>query len=1010
MPHTREQDRIGRTRGKDRGRTGLRLCKACSLLLAIAIISSAPSQAALLFVETKELRLVYYDPGEAHLVQHATQSFLSGLAAHQKMFGYVPDGGVSVLMQDFSDRANASANATPRNRIFLDIAPWNEPYETVSPGDWFSWTALHELTHLALNDRASPIDMRYRHWFHGKVDIDSAHPESLWYNYLTVPRDTAPRWYQEGGAVFMETWLGGGVGRAQGGYDEMSFRAMVQDQAKFYDPLGLVSTGTEVDFKTGANAYLYGTRFMDYLAYTYGPQRLLAWLRRDADSQRYYADDFQRVFGLPLDTSWQQWIAWDKQFQQHNLKTVGEHPLTPYKDLTREGLGAVSRVYQSRDGSRLYAAVKYPGQLAHLVAIDRQSGAVSALNEVKGASGYTVTSLAYDPDNETLFYTSKSNTHRNLESLDLKTGISRTLLPEARIGDLVFNRADRSLWGLRLNNGFVMLVRIPYPYEEWKTLYVFPSRETAFDLDLSADGSLVSMSVSGPGAKANSPQVTQVRIYQTATLMGDSKPTPWRTFKLGSAVPEGFAFSKDGRYLYGSSYFTGVSNIFRYEIATEKVEAVSNAAVGFFRPTPLEDSQLIVLRFTARGFMPTLIEAKPTDDLSAITFLGTEVVAKYPEMRDWVAATPSTMPYESQVLRRGEYKPLRQLSLESVFPMIQGYKNTVALGASARFSDPLGFDNAAFDASYSPGGSIPSKERLHLAAGLHHGRWSTGAAYNGADFYDLFGPTKRSRAGYNGYVGYDLPLTFDPPTTIDYTANVAYYGDLDALPGAQNVASPSSHLFTADTGLVGSDTRASPGAVDEEAGHNWSISAHINRGDGNYIPSVTGTFDLGFPLPLNHSSIWLRTGASVSAGDRDDPLANFYLGGFGNNYVDSGDNGEAQRYRDVLSMPGFDLDALSGQSFAKVMLEWCLPPRRFEALGSPGMYVSWARPELFASVVETELGNSTYRETAGDIGAQLDFQLHVMHRLPMMLSVGIAQGFGGGGLGRTEFMLSFQVL
>jgi hypothetical protein len=259
-------------------------------------------------------------------------------------------------------------------------------------------------------------------------------------------------------------------------------------------------------------------------------------------------------------------------------------------------------------------------------------------------------------------------------------------------------------------------------------------------------------------------------------------------------------------------------------------------------------------------------------------------------------------------------------------------------------------------------------------------------------------------------VGYDLPLTFDPPTTIDYTANVAYYGDLDALPGAQNVASPSSHLFTADTGLVGSDTRASPGAVDEEAGHNWSISAHINRGDGNYIPSVTGTFDLGFPLPLNHSSIWLRTGASVSAGDRADPLANFYLGGFGNNYVDSGDNGEAQRYRDVLSMPGFDLDALSGQSFAKVMLEWCLPPRRFEALGSPGMYVSWARPELFASVLETELGNSTYRETAGDIGAQLDFQLHVMHRLPMMLSVGIAQGFGGGGLGRTEFMLSFQVL
>jgi hypothetical protein len=975
----------------------------------IAVLICLPARAGLLFVETQDLRLIYYDPGEAHLVQHATQSFLSGLAAHKRMFGYVPDGGVSVLMQDFADRANASANATPRNRIFLDIAPWNEPYETVSPGDWFGWTAVHELTHLVMNDRASPVDMHYRRLFHGKVDIDSSHPETLLYNYLTVPRDTAPRWYQEGGAVFMETWLSGGVGRAQGGYDEMAFRAMVHDHATFYDPLGLVSKGTEVDFKTGANAYLYGTRFMDYLALKYGPERLLDWLRRDTDSRRYYADDFQRVYGLSLDTSWQQWIAWDQGFQQQNLQAVREHPLTEYHDLTHQDLGAVSRIYLSKDGARLYTAVKYPGQLAHLVAIDRRAGTVTSLKEVQGASGYTVTSLAYDPDSDTLFYTTKSNTHRNLEALDLRSGKSRKLLPGARIGDLVFNHTDRSLWGLRLNNGFVMLVRIPYPYEQWKALYVFPSRETAFDLDLSPDGSLVSVSVSGPGAKPSSPQVTQVRIYRTESISAGN-PAPWHSFKMGAAVPEGFVFSKDGRYLYGSSYFTGVSNIFRYELATEKLEAVTNAEVGFFRPLPLEGTQLIVQRYTAKGFMPTLIDAQPTEDLSAITFLGSQVVAKYPEIRDWVAATPSTMPYESQILRRGAYKPLDQLSLESLIPIVQGFKNSVALGASARFSDPMGFDSAAIEASYGPDDSLPSKERTHIAAGLHHGRWSTGAAWNGADFYDLFGPTKRSRAGYNGFVGYDLPLAFDPPKTVDYTANVAYYGDLDALPGAQNIASPSSHLFTADTGFVGSNTRSSPGAVDDEAGQSWSISAHGNRGTGNLIPSVSATFDVGLPLPIDHSSVWLRSGASVSAGKRTDPLANFYLGGFGNNYVDSGDNGGAQRYRELLSMPGFDLDALSGQSLLKATLEWCLPPLRYAALGSPGLYVSWARPELFASVLETDPGGHTYGRDSSDVGAQLDFQLHVMHRLPMMLSVGVAQGYGGGGLGKTEFMLSFQVL
>src|SRR5207247_8331726 len=115
-------------------------------------------------------------------------------------------------------------------------------------------------------------------------------PESLLYSYLTVPRFTAPRWYAEGTAVFIETWMDGGLGRAQGGYDEMVFRAMVRDDAHFYDPLGLVSRGVQVDFQVVSNAYLYGTRFVTYLAYTYSPAQLVASLRRDNESARYSSD------------------------------------------------------------------------------------------------------------------------------------------------------------------------------------------------------------------------------------------------------------------------------------------------------------------------------------------------------------------------------------------------------------------------------------------------------------------------------------------------------------------------------------------------------------------------------------------------------------------------------------------------------------------------------------------------------------------------------------------------
>ena len=143
------------------------------------------------------------------------------------------------------------------------------------------------------------------------------------------------------------------------------------------------------------------------------------------------------------------------------------------------------------------------------------------------------------------------------------------------------------------------------------------------------------------------------------------------------------------------------------------------------------------------------------------------------------------------------------------------------------------------------------------------------------------------------------------------------------------------------------------------------------------MPGLVGQFDVGFALPLGHTSIWLRNAAGGSTGDRDDPLANFFFGGFGNNYVD---NGEAKRYREVLSMPGFEIDAIGGRTFAKSMLELNLPPLRFEALGTPGFYVPWARSALFATALSTNFEDGDVRETVYNVGVQIDFQMHVMHR------------------------------
>jgi hypothetical protein len=109
-------------------------------------------------------------------------------------------------------------------------------------------------------------------------------------------------------------------------------------------------------------------------------------------------------------------------------------------------------------------------------------------------------------------------------------------------------------------------------------------------------------------------------------------------------------------------------------------------------------------------------------------------------------------------------------------------------------------------------------------------------------------------------------------------------------------------------------------------------------------------------------------------------------------------------------MPGFGIDALNGRSFVKSMLEWNLPPIRFEALGTPGFYGSWIRPAIFSTALVTNPDSGEVRQDAYNVGLQLDLQLQVMHRLPMMLSFGYAKGFGGDGQGEDEFMVSLKVL
>ena len=950
--------------------------------------------------ETDDLRLLYFGSRTSYLVPHVIRSFENSMEFQRYIFDWTPYEKVTLMLLDNKDYGNGAAMASPRNGLFLYIAPLRHTFETFPAVERVYQLMNHELVHIATADVATTADRKWRRFLGGKPVVTGEHPESLFYHFMATPRDVAPGWYFEGSAVFLETWMSGGLGRAQGAYDEMKFRAMVRDGQPFYSNLGLVAEGTAVDFQTESNAYFYGTRFFSYLAYTYSPAKVVDWLRRGEGSRRYYSDQFEAVFGASLEDIWDDWIAFEHEFQQANLESLRTVPFTPKQPLVPHALGSVSRSFVDRDTNSLIGAFFYPGVVAHIGVLSLQDGSIDHLVDIKGPMKYKVSSIAYDPYNKVVFYTEDNLQRRDLLAVEVNTGKSRMLLHNARVGDLAFNLADRSLWGMRNEDGYVVLVRIPPPYDHWEDIHTWPYGQVLTDLDISPDGSMLSATME----EVNGDQF--LRLFRIDDLLGGNFQ-PFGQFDFGRAVPEGFVFSPDGRYLFGTSYYTGVSNVFRYEIATGEIEAVSNVETGFFLPLPMEDGSLIVYEYTGQGLLPTRIEPVPLEDLSATRFLGNEIATKYPVVTEWGVGSPAEIDLDALNPQQGEYHPRRELEYAAGYPVVEGYKNTFALGWSANWEDPIGLNTLKADLSYSINGTLPGSERLHANIEYETLNWRFQYWHNYADFYDLFGPTERARKGDALIAGYRDSLIYDGPRLLDVDVGLAYYTGLDTLPGNQNVETQFEELLSAHAELIYTHTEKSLGAVDHEKGVRWNLSAFGDHANGEVVGKFRAGLDFGFALPLKHSSIWLYNSAGIAGGDRENPLGNWYFGAFGNNYVD---DKEVKRYREYFSFPGFEIDQLAAQDFAKTMLEWNLPPVRFDNIGIPSAFLSSARTALFAGALFTDVGDSEYRENHFSLGFQVDFKFTVAHRYAMTLSLGFAQGYLGSNRADNEVMASLKIL
>ena len=976
-----------------------------SALIAAAVscfmIVPSPSGSQVFVRETANLRLITLDRAHAYLVPHAAASFENSLRFHRALFDYTPSEKVTVLLHDFNDYGTGGTNTIPWNYLSIGIEPYDYVYETAPTNERINWVMNHELVHVLATDKAAGVDNAFRGIFFGKVAPVADNPLTMAYSALTSPRWYSPRWYHEGIAVFLETWMSGGIGRALGAYDEMVFRTMVADSSYFYDYVGLESEGTTIDFQIGANAYLYGTRFVSYLALEEGPEKLLAWFNRSPESRRTYSAQFEDVYGRSLRESWGRWIAWERTWQRANLDSVHRFAVTPMRPLVRAPLGSVSRAFVDHGRGACYAALNRPGQLAAIAAVSLADGTVRTLCDVLSPALYYVCSMAFDSASGTLFYTThNSGSWRDLRKVDVLTGESTELIADGRIGDIAFNRADRSLWGVQHHNGYSTLVRIPPPYTHWVEILPLKYGRDLYDLDISPDGSLLSASMAEISGRQR-----LIVMHTDSVRAGSMDYDVVHEFK--DNAPMNFVFSPDGRYLFGSTYQTGVANVVRFDRAAKTMEWISNTETGLFRPVPFGADSVLAFRYTGKGFLPVIIPSVVREDVSPIVYLGQAVVEKYPVLMQWKIPPPSAVNVDSLTVGTGEYDGWANLALASAYPVVEGYKDYTSLGERVNIQDPLGIAGITLNASYTPSRGIPRDERFHVSAEVRWWQWRLTGTYNAADFYDLFGPTRTSRKGYSIGVRYSDFLIFERPKTLEFTVAAMVYAGLERLPDYQNVAASIDNFTTLNGRLAYADMRRSLGAVDNESGMAASLNSLNTVVRGELVPRIYATVDAGIPLPIDHSSLWLRGAAGWGGGTRDDVFGGFFFGGFGNNRVDFRD---PKRYREYYSFPGAELNSIGGTSFLRVTGEWTLPPVRFREFGLPSLYCTWMRAAFFASVIGTNVDDAAYRRQAASAGAQVDFKLVLFSHLDSMLSFGYAAAAEKDARWNSEFMFSLKLL
>ena len=390
-----------------------------------------------------------------------------------------------------------------------------------------------------------------------------------------------------------------------------------------------------------------------------------------------------------------------------------------------------------------------------------------------------------------------------------------------------------------------------------------------YDLDVSPDGTRLAASFGEISGKQ------EVRVFDDRGDARRSDATPDRAVRLRHGGAERLRVLARRTYLYGSSYYTGVSNIFRYDLTRDEgrrrhqrrnrvLPARCRSADGRADRVPLH---------RARASFRRASTPHPLDDVSAdhVSRRAARRGASGAQDVD-ASARPADVPFDSMPKTRRAVPARRRPAARIVLsdrPGLQGHgrrRHAVQLlrsaaASTARTSRPRTRRSA----------TCPATNACICAPSTSATTGTRARRLNAADFYDLFGPTKIGRKGYSigarPHEHADLRRAAAPDARRQRPRRRQPRSPAAVPERAGGRRSSSSTL---DATLTYTTSARSLGHVDDETGRKWTVAIAGRSWTRDVVPrACRHVRRRARACRSAHSSIWLRSAAGFSPHDRD---------------------------------------------------------------------------------------------------------------------------------------------